>query len=246
MALRSNLSALVVIPTYNERENIARIVKDVLVGTSADVLVVDDGSPDGTAEIVLELVSEHTGRVSILQREKKMGLGSAYLAGFAEAKRRGYEMVCEMDGDGSHEVKVLPGMMISVQGGYDLAIGSRRVMGGRIEGWGLYRHLMSLGATILSRSVLGLKTKDITSGFRCYRISLADKLVAYGVGSDGYAFQEETVFLAERFGARIIELPIVFRDRVAGRSKLGWREVIQFFLTILRLRFSGIRPGKGV
>lgn len=232
------MRTLVVIPTYNEKENVAAAVRGAIASSDTHALVVDDGSPDGTAEAVRGLMAAHPGRVHLLERAGKQGLGSAYRAGFARAIAEGYDMVCEMDADGSHDPTMLPALIGAVAGGADLSLGSRRVPGGKIEGWAAHRHLMSTGAMTVSRMLLGLRTKDVTSGFRCYRISLASRLLDLGIRSDGYAFQEETLFHAERLGSRIVEIPIVFRDRKEGISKLGWRDIAQFFGTIVRLRFG--------
>lgn len=232
-----SLRILVVIPTYNERENLDTAVRAVLAQPGEfHVLVVDDASPDGTGQLADVLAAAHPGRVAVMHRPGKLGLGSAYLAGFQRAIDGGFDAVCEMDADGSHDPSVLPKLASAVEKGADLAIGSRRVLGGTTVGWGPHRHLMSGGAMLLARLVLGLKTKDVTAGFRCYRIALARELLSVGIEGGGYAFQEETVFYAEKLGYRVVEVPIVFRDRTLGRSKLTWREVAQFFTVIAKLR----------
>jgi dolichol-phosphate mannosyltransferase len=232
-----SLRALVVIPTYNERENLDAAVRAVLAQPGEfSVLVVDDASPDGTGRLADALASANPGRVSVLHRAGKLGLGSAYLAGFRAALDAGYDAVCEMDADGSHDPAVLPALAAAIEGGADLAIGSRRIAGGSTVGWGPHRHLMSGGAMLLARIVLGLKTKDVTAGFRCYRAALAEELLHAGIESGGYAFQEESVFYAEKLGYRVVEVPITFKDRAKGRSKLTWREVAQFFAVIAKLR----------
>lgn len=231
------MRTLVVIPTYNERENIETLVVTMLEATSADVamLIVDDASPDGTGELANVLSGQHPDRVFVLHRKGKLGLGSAYLAGFRHALEYGYDAVCEMDADGSHDPHAVPRLVALVAQGADLAIGSRRVPGGNVVGWGPHRHLMSGGAMTVSRWALGLQTRDVTSGFRCYRAALAAELLAQPIASNGYAFQEETLFYAERLGFKVVETPIVFRDRMRGHSKLSLREVLQFFSTICTL-----------
>lgn len=237
------MRTLVVIPTYNERENLRSAVAGVLAGGEGlSVLVVDDASPDGTGMLADELAAEHPGRVTVLHRAGKQGLGSAYLAGFRRAVEQGYDAVCEMDADGSHDPAALPLLTAAVERGADLSIGSRRVPGGSVEGWGPHRHFMSNGAMMLARAALGLRTKDVTSGFRCYRRAVAEALLALPIASGGYAFQEETVFYAERLGFKVVEVPIVFRDRRMGTSKLTWREVAQFFSIIGTLRRTKVRP----
>lgn len=240
------MKTLVVIPTYNERENVETIVLAVLAagGAGTDVLVVDDASPDGTGALADALAEAHPDRISVLHRQGKLGLGSAYLEGFRVGLGRGYDAVCEMDADGSHDPTALPLLIAEAERGADLAIGSRRVAGGMVVGWGPHRHLMSGGAMTLSRLALGLRTKDVTSGFRCYRADVARALLSMPIRSNGYAFQEETVFYAERMGFRVVEVPIVFRDRLLGRSKLTWQEVFQFFAIIGRLRRTKVPRGR--
>lgn len=237
MGQENEARTLVVMPTYNERENIERTVDAVIASApGADILVVDDASPDGTGDLADGLAHTHAGRVRVLHREGKNGLGSAYLEGFALAVAAGYGMICEMDADGSHSPSDLPALIGAVRGGADVAIGSRRIAGGRVIGWGPRRHLMSWGAMNFARIALGLRTKDVTAGFRCYSADVVRHLLSQGVESDGYAFQEETLFLVERAGFRVRELPTVFRDRERGTSKLSRQDVREFFATVLRLR----------
>jgi dolichol-phosphate mannosyltransferase len=237
------MRTLVIIPTYNERENIGTVVVSFLEATNADVavLIVDDASPDGTGELANVLSMQHSDRVFVLHRKGKLGLGSAYLAGFRYALDRGYDAVCEMDADGSHDPHALPRLIALVEQGADLAIGSRRVPGGNVVGWGPHRHLMSSGAMSVARLALGLKARDVTSGFRCYRAALAAELLAQPIVSNGYAFQEETLFYAERLGYKVVETPIVFRDRLHGQSKLSLKEVTQFFSIIVTLLTKKVR-----
>lgn len=232
------MKILIVIPTYNERENLESIVRGVLAVGRPDVamLVVDDASPDGTGDLADALAARHPDRVFVLHRAGKLGLGSAYLAGFRSGIERGFDAVCEMDADGSHDPAALPRLFAEIERGADLAVGSRRVPGGKVIGWGPHRHVMSNGAMMLARLALGLRTKDVTSGFRCYRKEVAAALLSLPIESSGYAFQEETVFYAERLGFTVVEVPIVFRDRRHGSSKLTWREVVQFFTVIGKLR----------
>jgi dolichol-phosphate mannosyltransferase len=231
------MRVLVIIPTYNERENVDTAVRAVLAQPGDfSVLIVDDASPDGTGELADALAAAHPGRVEVHHRKGKLGLGSAYIAGFQRALDGGYEAACEMDADGSHDPAVLPRLVAAVENGADLAIGSRRIPGGMTVGWGPHRHLMSGGAMLLARLALGLRTKDVTAGFRCYRAALVREILGIGIEGGGYAFQEETVFYAEKLGYRVVEVPIVFKDRTLGRSKLTWREVAQFFAVIAKLR----------
>jgi len=241
------MKTLVVIPTYNERENIESILTSILHSGSADVsiLVVDDASPDGTGRLADEISVNHPGRVFVMHRPAKSGLGSAYLDGFRFGLERGFEALCEMDADGSHDPAALPLLIAAVEKGADVAVGSRRVRGGRVTGWGPHRHLMSWGAMTFAKIALGLKTNDVTSGFRCYRAPVAAAILRLPIASSGYAFQEETIYYCEKMGFRVREIPIVFRDRVRGSSKLSFSEVPAFFRTIFRLRrakFPGRRP----
>ena len=238
------MRTLVIIPTYNERENLETIIRGVLAVGRPDLsmLVIDDASPDGTGKLADTLSARYPDKVFVMHRAGKLGLGSAYLAGFRSGLDRGFEAVCEMDADGSHDPSVLPLLLAEVERGADLAIGSRRVAGGRVIGWGPHRHLMSGGAMALARLALGLRTKDVTSGFRCYRDTVVRALLALPIKSSGYAFQEETVFYAERSGFKVVEVPIVFRDRRHGSSKLTWREVLQFFAVIGKLRRTKFGP----
>lgn len=231
------MKTLVVIPTYNEIENLETVVTKILGlnEPGLELLVVDDNSPDGTGALADHLAAADV-RVHVLHRAEKNGLGGAYLAGFAWGRARDYDVLCEMDADGSHNPADLPRLLQAVADGADLAIGSRRVKGGHVVGWGPHRHVMSWGAATLSRLALGLKTHDITAGFRAYRATVIDQLLAAGVKSNGYAFQEETVFLCERAGRRIVEVPVIFVDRRLGKSKLSPKEARAFFATIVKLR----------
>ncbi len=233
------MKTLIVIPTYNERENLEMLVVSVLglrVQNLA-ILIVDDASPDGTGALADTLVQMHPERISVMHREGKRGLGSAYLDGFRIGIERGFEAICEMDADGSHDPTALPRLIDEIeQGSADVTIGSRRVPGGETIGWGPHRHLMSRGAMLFARFVLGLRTHDVTSGFRCYRASVIKQLLDRVIVSNGYAFQEETLFYCEKLGFRVSEVPIIFRDRTRGQSKLSWSEVPEFFVTVLRLR----------
>jgi dolichol-phosphate mannosyltransferase len=233
------MKTLVVIPTYNERSNLVTLVARILVLDVPDlaVLVVDDSSPDGTGVAADTLAAAHRGKVFSLHRPGKLGLGTAYLDGFRWGVAHGFDALCEMDADGSHDPDALPALVGAVERGVaDVAIGSRRVRGGTTIGWGPHRHLMSHGAMSFSRLALGLRTRDVTSGYRCYSSATVRELLGRKILSNGYAFQEETLYYCEKLGFRVREIPIVFRDRTIGRSKLSWREVPEFFATIRRLR----------
>ncbi|MBI4142319.1 polyprenol monophosphomannose synthase, partial [Candidatus Uhrbacteria bacterium] len=279
----------IVIPTYNERENLRPLVERIAALRIPDctILVVDDASPDGTGTLADALA--HAYPLRVLHRLQKEGLGAAYVAGFTRALADGADVIVQMDADESHDPGEIPGMIallapVSLRGrsrsnpgllvttvhigrdcfvasaprndtgeGADLVIGSRRVRGGRIIGWGLHRRLSSRAAQVFARLVLGFRTKDITSGFRVWRADALARVLdqkrdrkrgqtLLRKGSDpvsdssltpaaGYAFQEEMLYRAEQTGLRIIEHPITFRDRERGRSKLGWRDILGFFHT---------------
>lgn len=232
------MRALVVIPTYNERDNLASVVARVLAHGGVSACVVDDASPDGTGAVADELRSKHPDRVHVIHRPEKLGIGSAYLDGFRYGVGLGFDAVCEMDGDGSHDPADLPRLLKALGQGADVVVGSRRVKGGGVKGWGWARHAMSAGATAFARLTLGLATRDATSGFRAYSHAAAERLLDWRFVSRGYAFQEEALYRCERAGLRVDEVPIVFRDRERGASKLGWREVWEFFRVMARLRLG--------
>lgn len=212
---------LVVIPTYNERENVARIVPAVLAACpECDVLVVDDNSPDGTGRIADGLAAENP-RVKVLHRERKNGLGRAYVAGFRKALADGYAYVMEMDADFSHDPADVPRIRRAAEGGADLALGSRYVGGIRVLNWPMDRLLLSTGAALYVRLITGMPFTDPTGGFKCYRREVLEAIPLERVRSNGYSFQIEMTHTAWRLGFRIEEVPIVFLDRKEGTSKMS-------------------------
>lgn len=231
------MKPLVILPTYNERENLESVVTQIM-NEDGDwsVLVVDDGSPDGTGDMAEGLARRYSGRVDVLHRPSKQGLGSAYMEGFRYGIDKGHDVVCEMDADGSHDPSILPKFLESVSRGVQVVIGSRRIAGGKIVGWKPHRHFMSRGAMELTKIALGLKTKDVTSGFRCYRADVVRAILEMPIESKGYAFQEEVLFHCEKRGYKIEEVPIVFRDRQKGSSKLSRKDITEFFSAVRRLR----------
>jgi dolichol-phosphate mannosyltransferase len=234
------MKTLVILPTYNEAKNINSIVKKIVLlkVSYLNILIVDDNSPDGTGKIADELADKYSGIVYVMHRTQKNGLGMAYSAGFSWAVANKYGVVCEMDADGSHDPRYLPKMLNGVNEGADLVIGSRRVAGGKIVGWGWHRHLMSWGATTLSRFVLKIPTKDITAGFRAYSAKAIKCILNSTVKSSGYAFQEETLWLVYKNKMIIKEIPITFIDRKLGKSKLSSKDSKEFFKTLYRLAKS--------
>ncbi len=208
-----------VLPTYNEVGNLGRIVSGI-VAHGAGVLVVDDASPDGTGALADELSAEHPA-VSVLHRARKAGLGVAYAAGFDVALRTGAGVICEMDADGSHDPADLPRLVAAIDQGADLAIGSRYVPGGSFEGVPARRRALSRLGNLYARLALGLDVADATAGFRAYRPSLLAALEPASAVSLGYAFQIEMAWRAQRRGATIVEVPVTFRERVEGSSKMA-------------------------
>jgi glycosyltransferase involved in cell wall biosynthesis len=227
---------LVVLPTYNESQNLEKVVEGVRY-FGHDVLVVDDASPDGTAEIADRLAEADPG-VRVLHRPRKLGLGSAYVDAFRIGLAEGSKLFVEMDADGSHLAKDLTNIIDAARGSGGLAIGSRYVRGGQIDGWPAHRWLLSWAANVYCRVLLGLSTRDCTSGFRCYTRELLEQIRLDEVVSQGYSFQIEMVHRTKRLGYPVIEVPIRFEDRVAGASKVSRGEVRRALWNVLRLSLS--------
>ncbi len=232
--------ALVIVPTFNERDNVARIIEAVLVqDPRLSVLIVDDGSPDGTGAIVDEIAMQND-RVHVLHRAKKMGLGTAYLAGFKWALARDYAFVFEMDADFSHDPNHLPEFLRSIADA-DLVLGSRYRDGKvTVVNWPIARLMLSYGANIYARTVTGLQLYDATGGFKCFRRSVLEAIDLDDVRSNGYAFQIEVSFRAWKKGFRIAEIPIVFTDRTEGESKMSKRIFREAIWMVWRLRWWSI------
>jgi dolichol-phosphate mannosyltransferase len=232
-----------VLPTYDEAENLeavvraARAVLDEAAPEGYRVLVVDDGSPDGTGAIADRLAAED-GVVEVLHRPERQGLGPAYLAGFARALAGGAGYVFEMDADLSHDPADLARLLEAVRGEADLALGSRYVAGGAVSDWGIVRRLVSRGGSRYARGVLGLEVRDLTGGFKCFRREVLEAIDLPTVRSHGYAFQVELTYRALCHGFRVVEVPIVFRDRLLGRSKMSWRIALEAMWLVPRLRGS--------
>jgi len=227
---------LVVLPTYNESQNLEKVVAGVRY-FGHDVLVVDDASPDGTAEIADRLASADSG-VRVLHRPRKLGLGSAYEDAFRIGLADGAVLLVEMDADGSHLARDLESIVGAARGSGGLAIGSRYIRGGEIVGWPAHRWLLSWAANLYCRVLLGLATHDCTSGYRCYTRELLLQIGLDEVLSQGYSFQIEMVYRTKRLGYPIVEVPIRFEDRVAGASKVSRGEVRRALWTVFRLSLS--------
>ena len=230
--------AVVCLPTYNERENIELMLR-ALGDKGVRVLVIDDNSPDGTGELADRLAQE-LGYVDVLHRERKEGLGPAYLAGFRHALAGDAELVLEMDCDFSHDPDYVPRLIAAVEDGADLALGSRYVPGGGVRNWGLLRRLISAGGSFYARIVLGVKVRDLTGGFKCYRRAVLEAIDLDAVDSKGYAFQIETTYRALRAGFEVVEVPITFADREVGGSKMSKAIVAEAIWKVPGLRLKAL------
>lgn len=229
------MKTLVIIPTYNERENIESIVPIVLEkNPSIHVLIVDDNSPDGTGQIA-DSMSEQNQRIFVIHRQSKSGLGTAYITGFRFALERGYDLVFEMDCDFSHEPKYIPDFLQAIQQA-DLVLGSRYKSGVNVINWPMSRLLLSYFANVYSRIVTGLPVRDATGGFKCFRREVLEAIELDRVKSNGYSFQIEMSFRAWKKGFRIKEIPIVFEDRKVGQSKMSKKIVREAIWMVWRLR----------
>ena len=231
--------AFVVIPTYNEQDNLRRLIEQVLQqDESLQVLVVDDNSPDGTGQLADELAASNN-RINVLHRPGKMGLGSAYRDGFRRAMQLGADLLIEMDADFSHDPAILPVFLEQIKD-HDLVIGSRYLNGISVVNWPLRRLMLSYGANWYTRLVTGLTIMDCTSGFKCFRRSLIELIDLDRVKSDGYSFQIEMHFRSAQLGARIIEVPIIFIDRRVGQSKMSKRIVREAVLMVWKLKLGSL------
>jgi dolichol-phosphate mannosyltransferase len=232
--------SLVILPTYNERDNIEPIVAAIL-GQSADfdVLVVDDNSPDGTGEIVDHLARAQPERIHVVHRAGKRGLGTAYIEGFEWALARDYEYVFEMDADFSHDPADLLRLRAPlVESAADASVGSRWMASGGTRNWSFLRTFISRGGSVYARLILGVPVKDLTSGFKCFSRRVLERLDLQTVGSNGYAFQVEMNYRCHRHGFRIAEVPIMFVDRRVGKSKMGSHIVTEAMLVVVKLRLG--------
>jgi dolichol-phosphate mannosyltransferase len=231
--------AIAVIPTYNEAMNIEGIIRAAWAAYPAlHILVVDDNSQDGTADIVQRLSAENQGRLHILSRSGKLGLGTAYIAGFRWALERGYHALVEMDADFSHDPKELPALIRSLERA-DVVIGSRYVVGGSTENWNAFRKLISRSGSFYARTILGMTVNDLTGGFNAWRAEVLQRIGVETIRSEGYSFQIELKYRAYRCGFKLVEHPIVFSERREGQSKMSSKIVFEALLRVWALRFSG-------
>jgi dolichol-phosphate mannosyltransferase len=228
--------ALIVTPTYNERANLETFVSEVRAAAPhADLLIVDDASPDGTGEVA-DAIAERDSHVRVMHRAGKLGLGSAYVKAFRWGLGRDYQQFFEMDADLSHQPKYLESFFRELRNGADVVVGSRNVPGGAVEGWGLGRQILSKGGSLYSRVILGVPIRDLTTGFKAFRREALEAIDLETVHSNGYSFQIEMTYRALRRGFRVVEVPIVFVDRMLGRSKMDGRIFAEAVGVVWKLR----------
>lgn len=240
-ALPLGEGALIVVPTYNERENLRDLVAAVLdAAPLAHLLIVDDASPDGTGALADKLRRQDS-RVFVLHRPEKRGLGTAYVDGFAWGLQRRYTRFFEMDADFSHDPRQLARLFAALEAGADVVVGSRNIEGGAVEGWGFGRRFISQGGSAYSRWVLGVDVRDLTTGYKAFTRAALEKLGLDDVCSDGYSFQIEMTFRALRAGLSVVEVPITFVDRRVGQSKMDHRIFLEAMGVVWRLRLQSLR-----
>ena len=231
---------LIVTPTYNEKDNLPRFIEAVRnAAPDADILVVDDNSPDGTGQIADDIAAKDT-HVRVMHRAGKLGLGTAYVQAFQQGLAEGYDWFFEMDADLSHDPKYLAAFFRALEEGFDIIIGSRNIPGGNVEGWGLGRHVMSKGGSIYSRTILGLDVRDLTSGYKAFTRRALEAIDLPSVKSNGYSFQIEMTFRAVLRGMRVKEVPIVFVDRTLGRSKMSRKIFLEAVGVVWKLRYEAL------
>lgn len=233
------LKCLIIVPAYNECDNIAPLVSAIMAqGQEFDILVVDDNSPDGTGEIADRLAEANQGRVHVMHRPGKMGLGSAYLDGFRFGLEHGYDYLFEMDADFSHKPEYLPALLEGAKR-TGVAVGSRNIPGGGVENWPWYRKAISRGGSLYSRSVLGLKVHDCTGGYKCFSRQVLQILnLPENIHARGFGFQVEVNYLVESNGYEISEIPIIFPDRVLGKSKMSKKIFLEAFTLVWKIKFQ--------
>ena len=236
------MNDLIIIPTYNEKENLGPLLEAIYeIRPDIHVLVVDDNSPDGTGQLVAEWAEapQYEGRLFLLRRAGKLGLGTAYIAGFRWALARSYRRILEMDADFSHNPRYLPDLLAAAEEA-DLVLGSRYVPGGGVKNWGFWRRFLSRGGSLYARVLLGLPYQDLTGGFKCFRREVLETLDLGAVRSHGYSFQIELTYRAHCKGFKIKEVPIVFEDREVGKSKMSKHIFLEAVLMVWKLRMEGL------
>jgi dolichol-phosphate mannosyltransferase len=239
--LGNKVRTLIAIPTYNERANLEGFIAALRSEVpDADLCIVDDASPDGTGELGDE-IARHDTHVTVLHRPGKMGLGTAYIDAFRRGLEQGYEIFVEMDADFSHDPRFLPALLGAIREGADVAVGSRNVPGGRVEGWGIGRQVLSKGGSLYSRIVLGVSVRDLTTGYKAYTKKALETIDLGSVQSNGYSFQIETTYRALKKGLRVVEVPIVFVDRRVGQSKMSRKIFVEAIGIVWKLRARALR-----
>ena len=234
----------IVIPTYNEKDNLPILVEKIINilevhNINGKIIIVDDNSPDGTGKLADGLASQYESLIHVIHRSGKLGIGTAHISGFKYSLNElDADLIFSMDSDLSHNPEYLPNFVQLHSEGYDIVVGSRYVRGGGVENWGLHRKIMSKGANMLASTILSVKVKDMTTGYRCYSKEVLQKLDIDAIKSDGYSFLEEILYYCKKEGFTIGETPIIFVDRTHGSSKLSKNEMVKFFMTIIRLRFK--------
>jgi len=227
----------IILPTYNERENLKSLVPKIFEvfernKLDGDVLVVDDSSPDGTVPLIKEFSKKYP--IKIIEREKKSGLGSAYILGFKKSLEDKKDIIFEMDSDLSHDPEYIPDFIKKINSGFDVVIGER----GQVEGWGWYRKLVSWGGNFIGRNIAGVKIKDLTTGYRAYKRNLLESILLNKINSNGYAFQLEMLGRASEKDFKIGSVPIIFHDRLRGQSKLSKWDMLEFFILAIKIRLG--------
>lgn len=231
--------SLIIIPTYNELDNVKQLIPDILGRyDNVDILIVDDNSPDGTAECVQEM-SKNSEKIKLIKREKKLGLGTAYIAGFKYALQHNYDYIFEMDADYSHDPKEIKNFFAAIEN-YDLVLGSRYIVGVNVVNWPMRRLILSYFANYYTRVVTGLPIRDATGGFKCFRRKVLESLNLDHVSSNGYAFQIEITFKAWKKGFKVGEIPIIFIDRTKGDSKMSKKIVREAIIVVWKLRIRSM------
>jgi glycosyltransferase involved in cell wall biosynthesis len=242
MKTKRSFAVQVIVPTYNEKENITTLAELLLtLSIVPDVIIVDDNSPDGTGDIADHLAAEYPGRVHVIHRPGKLGLGTAYIAGFKHAIAEGSDLIVTMDADFSHHPRYIPDMVAKIMHGYDLVIGSRYVPGGGVVECTLPRKMLSWGANAVARTMLDLETHDTTAGFRCYRREVLASIPLDEIFSSGYSFLIEMLYKVHQRGWRVGEVPIIYQNRRQGVSKISRREIFKALYTVVRLSWTRVR-----
>ncbi|MEO0262694.1 MAG: polyprenol monophosphomannose synthase [candidate division WOR-3 bacterium] len=238
------MKVLIVIPTYNERENVEKIIEEIFKFLpSANILIVDDNSPDGTSEIVKEIMKKDK-RVNLILKEKKEGLGKAYKTGFKWGIEKNYDIIIQMDADFSHSPEVLPEFIKEIEKGYDLIIGSRYLNGVSVVNWPIKRLLLSYFANVYARILTGVPVRDLTGGFKAWKREVLENLPWEKIDAEGYGFQIETTFYAKKLGYKIKEYPIIFIERRVGISKMSKKIIFEAFFLVIKLFFLRFLKGR--